>query len=108
MIVFLIATIAAIAIICLASGEASNWPAWKRLALGAMLLVAAQALLFATNSDIGLVMYAPHAFRSGNTDVIVAYQLVADAIILGFLWPVFGWLYHLARSRKDEREEAEQ
>ena len=105
MTIFIITTIAAIAVICLASGEASNWPAWKKVALGVMLLVAAQALLFATNSDTVLAMYAPYASRSANADVIVAYQLVADAIILGFLWLIFGWLYHLTRSRKDEREE---
>ena len=107
MIVFLITTIAAIAIIYFASEEA-GWPAWKKFALGAVLLVVAWVLVISANSAVGLAVYAPYALRSGNADAIVVSQLVADAIILGFLWPVFGWLYRRAGGRKGEREEAEQ
>ena len=103
MTITIIAFLAPIAIIYFASEEA-DWPVWKKFALGVMLLVVAWVLVISANSAVGLAVYAPYALRSGNADAIMVSQLVADAIILGFLWPVFGWLYRRAGGRKGERE----
>lgn len=104
-VVFLITTFATIVVIAMASRSAPGWPAWKKLALGLVLLVVTRIVIFAINIVITLLMLEPYGLDTPNINAIMGVQLLADFVILFFLWLAFGWIYHRIGGREKDKNE---